>query len=187
MLVLFAIAAMGAALAGMGQVWHTTVQREKEAELLAIGGQFRNAIGSYYRSTPGSDKRWPQSIQDLLADRRSGKLVRHLRTLYYDPMTGARDWELVAGPKGIVGVRSRSDRAALKTQFSGSDSAFNGTTRYSQWVFGEAGSALAAPAAGAVPTPGDAPTPSPRSGLEPEPKPYRFPKAFPNENPDWKP
>jgi type II secretory pathway pseudopilin PulG len=135
LLVLFAVAAMGLALAGVGQVWHTTVQREKEAELLAIGEQFRQALASYYAGTPGSEKQYPQHLEDLLLDRRSGKPLRHLRRLYADPMNGGPNWGLVQQQGRIVGVYSLSKRHAFKTAFAGRDLGFNGSLSYDQWIF----------------------------------------------------
>ena len=45
---LFAVALAGIVLAGTGQVWQATSQREKEKELLFVGDQFRQAFMSYY-------------------------------------------------------------------------------------------------------------------------------------------
>ncbi|PZO12632.1 MAG: hypothetical protein DCF26_18575 [Burkholderiales bacterium] len=44
LMVLFAIAAMGITLAGAGEVWRTAALREKEAQLLFVGHQFRLAL-----------------------------------------------------------------------------------------------------------------------------------------------
>jgi len=162
LMVLFALAAMGALAAATGQVWHTTVQREREAELLAIGNQFSNAFASYYRSTPGPNKQWPGSLDDLLTDQRSGKTVRHLRILYADPMTGSRAWGLVRESNGIKGVYSLSTQHPLKIAFKGPEDSFAGAERYDQWVFDaklaaarHASSNAAVPVAGGA-TPGAA-------------------------------
>ena len=45
--VLFAVALMGVLLAGLGEVWHTAVRRDKESELLFNGEQIRLALISY--------------------------------------------------------------------------------------------------------------------------------------------
>lgn len=139
LLVLFALAAVGLALAGAGQVWHTTAQREKEAELLFIGNQFRQAIASYYTQTPGATRQYPTRLEDLLEDNRFPVPRRHLRQLYRDPMTGVSQWGLVKAGDRITGVYSLSDGVAFQTDFQGRDAAFAGTTQYQQWVFSPAG------------------------------------------------
>lgn len=135
LLVLFALAAMGLLLGSAGQVWHTAAQREKEAELLFIGNQFRQAIGSYYASSPDATKDYPLKLEDLLEDQRFPVPHRHLRQLYRDPITGSAQWGLVKVGDRIAGIHSLSESQALKTAFVGPDSTFSGATRYEQWVF----------------------------------------------------
>ncbi len=96
-------------------VVHTTqMQREKEAQLLFAGGQFRRAIASYYNTVaPGGTRALPPSLEALLHDDRFPTPMQHLRRIYDDPMTGQADWVLIrasgasGGSGGIVGVRSR--------------------------------------------------------------------------------
>lgn len=45
--VLMLVAIAGIGLAGVGIVWHQDAQREREKELLFIGDEYRQAIGSY--------------------------------------------------------------------------------------------------------------------------------------------
>ena len=113
LVLLFAVAIAGAGMAGTGIVWHTAMQREKEAELLFIGNQFRDAITSYYLRMLA--RQYPLSLEDLIKDPRFPDTVRHLRKLYRDPMTGTTDWGLIAAPGGgIMGVYSKSEAAPLK-------------------------------------------------------------------------
>ena len=49
LMTLFALAMMGLLLSGAGQVWHTTSTREKEADLLFIGNQFRQMPALHQR------------------------------------------------------------------------------------------------------------------------------------------
>lgn len=141
LLVLFALAAMGLLLAGTGQVWHTTAQRDKEAELLFVGNQFRQAIGAYHAMSPDATKQYPARLEDLLDDRRFPMPRRHLRQLYRDPMssntghTEGTQWGLVKAGDRIVGVHSLSTAVPLKTVFAARDSAFAGVGSYSEWVF----------------------------------------------------
>lgn len=135
LMVLFALAVIGAMLAGAGQVWHTAAQREKEAELLAIGQQFRQALGSYYRSSPGPQKELPKTLEDLLEDKRFSPPRHHLRALYVDPMTGQARWGLVIRAERIAAVHSLSKAKALKTFFEDRDESLNGTSRHDEWIF----------------------------------------------------
>jgi type II secretory pathway pseudopilin PulG len=135
LMMLFALAAIGVMLAGAGQVWHTSVQRDKEADLLFAGNAYRQAIASYYDNASGAAKQYPRSLQDLLEDRRSLVTKRHLRKLYVDPMTSDSQWGLVMAGDRITGVHSNSQAAPLRTQHQGKDQSFSGAKRYSDWVF----------------------------------------------------
>ncbi len=135
LMALFAIAALGLMAAGAGRVWYTTAQREREADLLFAGNQYRQALASYYASKVGGVQQYPQRLEDLLNDRRSQVTLRHLRRLYVDPMTGKADWVLVTAGERIVGVHSRSEQSSIKRYFEDADETFNGTGRYAQWVF----------------------------------------------------
>lgn len=131
------IAIMGISLAMAATLWSFARQREKERELLHIGGQFRRAIGFYYEQTPGTVKKYPNKLEDLLKDNRYVTVQRYLRNIYRDPMTGAREWGLVAAPDGgIMGVYSKSEDATIKTgNFRQVDGFRDGRFRYSDWKF----------------------------------------------------
>ncbi len=94
---LFVVALGGVALAALGQRQQTVQQREREAELRFRGEAIAKAIGSYMRAGPGGANGLPQRLEDLLEDKRSGKVQRHLRRLYADPFTGRADWLLIQG------------------------------------------------------------------------------------------
>lgn len=134
---MLAIAVSSAALAAGAEVWHTALKREKERELLFVGDQFRQAIGLYYRATPGPVKKYPHSIEDLLKDPRQPGVQRYLRRIYRDPLSGKAEWGLIASPEGgIMGVHSLLDETPLKTgNFTEADRSFEGKTQYSQWMF----------------------------------------------------
>ncbi|MEW5893712.1 MAG: type II secretion system protein [Pseudomonadota bacterium] len=135
--ILFAVAIAGTALALLGTVWHTQVKREKEAELLFVGDQYRRAIASYYQRGPGGVKHYPRKLEDLLEDRRFPTRVRHLRRLYPDPITGKAEWGLVRAPDGgIRGVYSLSEDEPLKqSNFDLANQAFESRDQYRQWLF----------------------------------------------------
>ncbi len=112
--ILFALAIMSTGLALAGEVWHTGRVREKEAELLFVGNEYRKAIARYYFS--GTQRQYPRALADLIKDSRHPGTVRHLRRLYADPITGGAEWGLVKGPDGgIAGVHSLSEDSPLKS------------------------------------------------------------------------
>ena len=114
LIVLFAVAAIGAGLALAGTAWETASRREKEAELLYIGNAYRAAIASYYERSPGV-KSFPRSLDDLVKDPRFPNTVRHLRKVYRDPITGSDKWGLVPGiGGGVMGIYSTSEALPLK-------------------------------------------------------------------------
>jgi len=137
LLAMFAVAIAGLLLAVTGEVWSQSRQREKERELLYLGGRFREAIGLYYQRTPGVVKHYPEKLEDLLEDKRYLSLQRYLRKLYPDPMTGKPQWGIVPAPGGgILGVYSLSEQAPIKTgNFDAPDQAFAGGSRYADWRF----------------------------------------------------
>jgi type II secretory pathway pseudopilin PulG len=132
--ILFVVAIMGAGLALVGEVWHTSAMREREAELLYVGNQFRKAIERYYLSGP---RLYPRDLFDLLRDPRKLGIERYLRQLYPDPVTGKAEWGLVKAPDGgLMGVYSLSEGKPLKAaNFRPRDAAFEGAAKYSDWKF----------------------------------------------------
>lgn len=138
LVVLLLVVLMGVGLGVAGTLWHTAQMREKEKDLLFVGHAYRAAIQSYYASTPGALKRYPRELSDLLKDSRQLQIVRHLRKLYRDPITGSHDWGIVrAADGGIAGVYSPSDEGPFKTaNFDKADAAFEGKQHYSDWKFG---------------------------------------------------
>lgn len=137
LLLLFLIAGFGVALAALGTLWHTHVQREKESELLFVGDQYRRAIESYYRQTPGTVKKYPPDFAALLQDPRFPLPVRHLRRLYRDPVSGSEEWGVLkAADGGILGVHSLSQaEPRKKAGFPARYSSFEGKRTYSEWQF----------------------------------------------------
>ena len=151
-LVAVVIMGLGAALAGTS--WKTITQRAREQQLLWVGQQYQRAIESYYNADfrrgsqsrafqpPGSEKNssgtgmLPNRLEDLVRDPRSAGVVRHLRRIYPDPMTG-ESFVLIKDQGGrIRGVRSPSDEKPFQTDnFPPGLEDFAGAERYSQWDF----------------------------------------------------
>lgn len=138
---MFAVALAGIALAGTGVLWQLESRREKEKELLFVGEQYRQAIGSYYEKTPGNTKQYPAKLDELIEDKRFPKPLRHLRRLYRDPMATDGEWELILQQGRIFGVASRSQEKPVKVAgFALDQQDFEGAERYADWRFVSSGS-----------------------------------------------
>lgn len=134
--VLLLIAVSSVALAATGTLWTSAAQRDRERQLLWVGGQYAQALRSYYRASPGLAQ-YPQALADLLQDNRFPQARRHIRRLYPDPITNSQEWGLLRGLDGrITGVHSRSDDTPFKRSgFSTEWSGFEGLEHYSDWQF----------------------------------------------------
>lgn len=134
---LFAVALAGVTLAAVGPMWQIESQRQKEVELLFVGDQFRRAIESYYNHSTGKAKRYPESLEQLLEDRSALVIKRHLRKIFYDPMTNSLEWGLIEQPEtGITGIYSLSPKVPIKrANFPEQYSAFSEAKSYKDWKF----------------------------------------------------
>lgn len=134
-LMMLAVASTGASV--VAQRWSDQDTREKERQLLRVGDTYAQALASYHAASPGSDKRYPASLEQLVLDDRFPGTRRHLRRLYADPLTGQADWVLVRDARGdIIGLRSRSERAPWARQplrLQATD--LSAAERYADWVF----------------------------------------------------
>jgi type II secretory pathway pseudopilin PulG len=126
-------ALMGTGVLAYGELASHGLQREREAELIFRGSQYRQAIESYYRK----GERYPQTLAELVEDKRHASPVRHLRKLYPDPITGSEHWGLMEAPGGgIMGVYSKSEAEPVKTgNFRLADKTFADAKRYMDWQF----------------------------------------------------
>jgi type II secretory pathway pseudopilin PulG len=216
-MLLLGVVIAGVVLAALGTSWHLMARREREAELLWRGEQYRRALISYgkvsaaslsassaaasYLMQPNaamqagtqlgaqattqtgtqastslgtsaqaavsaaksisaatatsvdsasgvdataasSPAAGPRELKDLLEDRRTGKLVRHLRQLYPDPITGLR-WGVQRSADGrVTGVYSISGDHPVRRSL--------GVESYRELVFGATAELPAAPAASAA-------------------------------------
>jgi type II secretory pathway pseudopilin PulG len=148
LVVLFMLVVLGLAMGMTGMVWKTVAQRDREKQLLWVGNQYRLAIESYYSTAhAGARGSYPAKLEDLLRDPRSLGIVRHIRRLYKDPMTG-RDFKViraggeVAGVKvgtatgGIMGVVSTCKEEPFKKGgFPEGYKDFENATTYQDWQF----------------------------------------------------
>lgn len=136
---LIVIAMLGASSAITLEVTATMAQRQKEAQLLAIGQEFQNAIASYYSAhlNPGAElDQYPQSLDDLLLDHRFATTKRHLRKIYVDPITNSNEWGLVKVNGRIAGVYSLSEKKPIKiSNFDTYHFQPQSLNKYSDWIF----------------------------------------------------
>jgi len=134
---LFVIATLAVLSAVASNVWSIVQRRDREAELIFVGNQFRNAIAEYYEVSPGSLRRFPEKLEDLLLDDRLVIPMRHLRRLYKDPTTGQPKWgTIISDDGGIMGVYSLSSLKPIKkSDFADANKEFAGKARYSDWEF----------------------------------------------------
>jgi type II secretory pathway pseudopilin PulG len=134
---LVAVTVMLLGLQSAAFVWSQQEQRERERELLRVGGLYAEAIERYRDMSPGSVKTYPAQLQELLLDTRFVGTVRHLRRLYDDPVQPGRVLESVLNAEGrIVGVRSTSTAAPIArapTDLRGES--LPAALAYSQWQF----------------------------------------------------
>lgn len=155
---LIALALGGIALMAAADVWSLARQRAQEQELLFVGDQYRQAIQRYYfGAPPGTPRRLPSSLRDLLEDDRYPVPVRHLRRLYPDPITGSDEWGVLHVGNRVAGVHSRSEKAPLKQAgFAPGYAFFEGLKAYRDWSFAVSATGqpmLVSPDAGDTPGP----------------------------------
>jgi len=177
---------MGILLSQAAGVWKTTMQRERETELVFRGMQIRDALRRYYGLTgkvatipPGRPS--ISQLKDLLQAPESAGKKRYLRKLYLDPITG-KDWALVKdASQRVIGVASTSELKPLKQanfplELEPAD--FEGKKKYSEWQFrcdrvprggavGGGVTGLGGSSNPAVPLPQTPPVPSPQPLSEP--------------------
>ena len=137
LLVLMVLAVASAAGAAVAQRWSDQIARDKERRLLRVGDAFARALADYHASSPGSDKRFPPTLEQLVLDTRFVGTRRHLRTIYPDPLTGQPDWVLVRDARGdIFGIRSRAEQqpwVRVPQRLGATD--LPAAQRYAEWIF----------------------------------------------------
>ncbi len=159
---LILVAIVGLTLGAVSTIWTTTSTRDKEQQLLWTGLQFRDAIGSFVRSSPGGAQ-YPKRLGDLLEDPRFPNLRRHLRQVYRDPFTGEANWGLVKNGDFIVGVYSLALGAPIKKAgFAAGLESFAEASSYGEWKFVYSGESVVATQGATPPS-----APVPTSGLPP--------------------
>jgi len=139
LMLLLALAVVSLTAASFFKVGQFGQRRTAELELLEKGARMDAALASYARLSAGGQAAAPKRLEDLLRDPRFPKsVIRHLRQVEVDPMTGRKEWGLVwtEDGTGIVGVHSLSEQQPLMTVFGPEFSGFKDLPRYADWIFG---------------------------------------------------
>jgi hypothetical protein len=136
LMLMFLVALMGVLLAVTGGLWHTAAMRDKEAQLLFVGGEYQRALARYKAATPSGMPAEPERLEQLLLDKRQQVPVRHLRQLYRDPLTDSIEWGLVKDGGRIAGVFSQGAGTPLKQDnFPWWAKGFAKARSYAAWQF----------------------------------------------------
>lgn len=148
---LLLVALLGVSLVVASEVDSTLTRREREAALLQVGHEFRQALARYSAARPGAAAgQYPLQLDELLLDPRQPRPLRHLRRLYPDPITGLPGWGLVRQNGRIVGIHSLADAVPIRQDnFDADDAAFKNARRYRDWVFLHPANRAPVPAASA--------------------------------------
>lgn len=136
--VLLLVAVLGLVSAATLRAGVVAQRRVAEQQLIDRGYRVTLALESYARATPAGMSPYPNSLQDLVRDPRFPKaIVRHLRRVEIDPITGKPEWGLVPSPsgKGFTGVHSLSGQKPWRQQFAAPFQDFEDKARYSEWLF----------------------------------------------------
>lgn len=127
LMLLWWVAIGGVMLAAAGQSWMNEARRQKDIELVFRAEQITRAIQSYYEATPSGPRLPPTNLAALLEDRRGPVLMRHLRQVWPDPVTGGSDWGLIKTGPYLQGVYSRSGLKPVRGP--------EGARSYREWRF----------------------------------------------------
>lgn len=114
----------------------TEWRQGREAQLLFVGDQIREAIQKY-RDNPAGNKCFPLNIQQLLSDRRFTPHRYLLRQHYRDPFSQKGDWGMIYDDKGRwTGVYSKGAGKPIKKEgFAHIYQNFKKASSYAEWQF----------------------------------------------------
>ena len=97
-ILLFAISILIIGLLIAVPVWQTQIQREKEAELIFRGNQYKEAIRLFQLKKPGT---FPKTLDELIEE-------KCIRRLYPDPMTKNGEWNIILPYQRVAAKRKGS-------------------------------------------------------------------------------
>ncbi len=111
-------------------------ERERQLELLSVGRSIVLALRSYNRAKWATQPEWPKDLSELVEDRRSARVERHLRRIPIDPLTGKAEWAVIRQGDRIIGVHSPARvKPMVRRGFHPEQSAFERAETVSQWRF----------------------------------------------------
>lgn len=135
LVLLFVVAIFGISLGVVLPIWSEVMRQDRENALIDRANTLVRAIRSYSTSTR-SGQRTPTSLTDLLEDRRSGGLRRHLRSVPPDPVMRSDTWGLIVDSSGgIIGVHSLSTDRPLHDQLPKGAVGLAPALQYADWQF----------------------------------------------------
>ena len=162
LLVALALAAGALAVTAAGMAPAEARRRSAEEDLLSIGEQYRVAIESYGRDTPGGIRQWPTKLEDLVNDTRFPTPRHHLRKLFKDPLAPDKDWGPVSLGLAIIGGYSQADGVPFRQSgFFQQQASFAEADTYEKWKF-IATTATTLPKSAPLLAPNGMPLPVPR-------------------------
>lgn len=136
-LTLFFAVVLAVLLFTLAQLWEGESRRERERQLLWVGGQFQRALASYLTAPGVLSGEGPKSIDELISDKRFDPPMRHLRRVYADPMTNTTEWGFKRTSDGaIIGIHSMLKMPPLKSDGLWPEpKEFAAAKSYEDWVF----------------------------------------------------
>lgn len=133
---LFAIALFGIALGAFVPMLAQTLRFEREVQMIEQAQNIARAIRAYSLVGQGGLHLNPQSLEDLLEDRRFGGTRRYLREIPWDAVSRSYNWGLIHGDDGgITGVYSQSLSSPVRQNLPVGVVAADKVEHYSDWHF----------------------------------------------------
>jgi type II secretory pathway pseudopilin PulG len=136
--VLITLAIIGILAAASLKLGAVVQRRQAEAALLEAGAAISEALNSYALRSRSGEPDAPLQLEELLRDPRFPGVVRHLRSIPADPITGLVDWVVERDEDGgrIIAVHSRSRARPIKVaEFDPLWSDLAGKASYEEWRF----------------------------------------------------
>jgi len=111
-------------------------ERERQLELLATGRSIVLALRSYNKAEWATQPEWPRDLSELVEDRRSPSVRRHLRRVPVDPITGKPEWVLLLEGGRIIGVHSPGKtKTLIRRGFHPELKGFDRAVTVNEWRF----------------------------------------------------
>lgn len=96
------------------EVFEKKRQREIHTQLVWVAKQYTHAIESYYYSASADKRKLPNTLDELLEDKRFYPPARHLRSIYIDETNSGFDLKPIQTDQGLIGVKTFFQASDLK-------------------------------------------------------------------------